>query len=168
MLFAGVAAPGACRHARERDAMSRSAVCMLVAALLVAAGCDHTTQPKPPSPDQITVTSNKTHYAPQEPILVTVSNTGGSPVWFWSYDCLPSYEKQLSGAWEPEPIIVCPAGWTYYEIDPGQSREFTWDHLSLGEYRALVYKYDSPGCAAEDLCDMKQPDVHRSMPFNVD
>src|SRR5262249_12921492 len=96
MLAVSAAPRGACPRARKRDAMTRSAVCMLVVALLGAAGCDHTTRPMPPSPDQITVTTNKTHYAPREPILVTVSNIGGSPIFLWWYDCLPSYEKQVS------------------------------------------------------------------------
>ena len=147
--------------------MSRSAASLLVVALLVAAGCDEATQPQP-SPGQITVTTNKTHYAPQEPILVTVSNRGESAVWLWLYGCLPSFEQRLMGGWEPERIEVCPAGWTYHQLEPGQSLETTSKTLSRGQYRILAYSFDSPGCAYEDLCAMRQPDVHRSLPIDVE
>ena len=146
--------------------MSRSAAYMLAVALLTAAGCEQATKALPP--DQITVTTNKSHYAPREPILVTVSNTGESPVWLWLYDCLPSQEKQSIGGWEPEVIQVCPAGWSYYRLDPGQSREATWETLSSGRYRVLVYSYGAPGCTPEDLCQMRPADVHRSLPLDVD
>ena len=147
--------------------MSRIAECMLVVALLVAVGCEDATQPTP-SPSDVFVTTDKTHYVPQEPILVTVSNQGESSIWLWLYDCLPSFEKRLMGGWEPELIEVCPAGWSYYQLDPGQSLERTWETLPRGQYRILVYSYDEPGCAAEELCEMKPPDVHQSRPFDVD
>ena len=157
--------------------MSRSAACLLVVALLVAAGCDEATQPQPSrdqitvttSRDQITVRTNKTHYAPQEPILVTVSNRGESPVWLWLYGCLPSFEQRLMGGWEPEQIPVCPAGWSYYQLDPGQSRETTVETLSRGQYSILAHSVDSPGCAYGDLSQMAQLlNVHRSRPIDVD
>jgi hypothetical protein len=147
--------------------MSRSAACLLAVAFLVAAGCDDATQPTP-SPGQVAVTTNKTHYAPQEPILVTVSNRGESPVWLWLYGCLPSFEQRLMGGWEPEHITVCPAGWSYFQLDPGQSLETNPEMLPSGQYRILAHSFDSPGCAYEDLCDMRQPDVHRSLPIDVD
>jgi len=140
---------------------------MLVVALLVAGGCDDATRP-PPSPGQVAVTTNKTHYAPQEPIRVTVSNRSESTVWLWLYGCLPSFEQQRMGGWEPEHIQVCPAGWTYYQLDPGQSLETNQEMLPRGQYRILAYSFPSPGCAYEEICEMRQPDVYRSLPIDVD
>lgn len=148
--------------------MSRHAAAALAVALLAAAGCgDGTTQPQPPS-GEIRVTTNKTQYGAQEPIRVTATNEAASAAWLWLYDCLPHFEKLTAAGWQPEHIPVCPAGWSYYRLEPGASRETPWQTLAPGVYRVLVYSFDAEGCATEDLCGMVPPRAHRSAAFSVD
>jgi hypothetical protein len=147
--------------------MSRRAAGTLAVALLAAARCgDNPTQPPTPS-DEIRVTTNKTQYSPQEPILVAATNAGKAPAWLWLNDCLPHFEMQTPAGWVPEYIPVCPAGWSYHKLAPGANRESVWMTLPPGEYRVLVYSFDSEGCATQDLCDMIPPREHRSAPFTI-
>jgi len=133
---------------------------MVAVALLAGAGCKNDTVQPPPA-GSITVTTDKAQYAPGERVLVTVANDAAEPTWLFLYACLPSYEKQQPSGWVPEVIAVCPAGWSYRQLDPGASVELESHASTGGLYRVLVYTLDSPDWSPN-------PAVHRSPIFRVD